>query len=81
MSKAGGLLQLCQMLDQCELARVLAEHAIVPLVQRNEVVIHTSKGVYISVEIFVAITPTIQLVFAGQIHGQPSKKQPALVVH
>ena len=68
------------MLDQCELARVLAEHAIVPLVQRNEVVIHTGKGVYISVEILIAITATIQLVFIGQIHGQLPKEQPALVV-
>ena len=73
-SKAGSLFQLRQVSHEPELARVLAEHAIVSLVQGNEVIIHTCKGVYISVEILVAVTPAIQLVFVGQIHGQPLKK-------
>ena len=61
MGKACGSLQLCQMIDQRELARILVEPAVVSFMQRNEVVIHTGKGVYISMEILIAITATIQL--------------------
>ncbi len=72
--KACGLFQFGEVSHEPILARILAEPLIIPLVKGNEMIIHTCKGVYISVEILVAITPTIQLVFIGQIHGQPPKK-------
>ncbi len=72
--KACGLFQFGEVSHEPILARILAEPLIIPLVKGNEMIIHTCKGVYISVEILVAITSTIQLVFIGQIHGQPPKK-------
>ena len=43
--------------------------------QCYEVIIHLCKGVYITVDITVAVTTAIQLVFVGQIHGKYHKER------
>ena len=58
------------MLNQSEFARILFESPIVSFMQRNEVIIHLCKGVYISVYVSVAVASAIQLVFIGEIHGK-----------
>ena len=64
------LFQLRQVIDHSELAWILSKTPIVSLVQGDEMIIHTSKGVYISMDIHVAITATIHLVFVGEIHNK-----------
>ena len=58
------------MLNQSEFARILFESPIVPFMQRNEVIIHLCKGIYISVYVSIAVASAIQLVFIGEIHGK-----------